>query len=125
MTCTEAFSAGAALGLRAHQQSSDGISSSLLRQRPNELVDAGLVEQLPDARYALRGGEVEAGTRPTVGSSRTPAGTSFSISSRGVAGAQPSARRVRPLTTVSHRCSWPLKSPGPVKLRPGRNERSR
>jgi DNA-binding HxlR family transcriptional regulator len=42
-----------ALGFRALQQSCDGMSSSVLRQRLNDLVDARLVEQLPDARYAL------------------------------------------------------------------------
>ncbi|MEU4421807.1 helix-turn-helix domain-containing protein [Actinoplanes sp. NPDC024001] len=41
------------VGFRALQQQCDGMSSSVLRQRLTELVDARLVEQLPDASYAL------------------------------------------------------------------------
>jgi hypothetical protein len=40
-------------------------------------------------------------------------------------GAQPNIRRVRVFTTLSHWPSWVLKSAGPVKARPGRDERSR
>ena len=40
-------------------------------------------------------------------------------------GAQPNARRIRPLTTASQTCSWELKFAGDENLRPGRNERSR
>lgn len=42
-----------ALGFRPLQQRCDGMSSSVLRQRLIELVDARLVHQLPDSRYAL------------------------------------------------------------------------
>ena len=42
-----------ALGFRALQQRCDGMSSSVLRQRLAELLDARLVEQLPDTSYAL------------------------------------------------------------------------
>ena len=41
------------------------------------------------------------------------------------AGAQPSARRVRVLTSASQAYSWALKSAGEANVRPGRNERSR
>src|SRR6476646_4765763 len=40
-------------------------------------------------------------------------------------GAHPSTRRVRPFTTASHCCIWWLKSPGPLNVRPGRNDRSK
>ena len=42
-----------ALGFRALQQRCDDMSSSVLRQRLTELVDAALVEQHPDTTYAL------------------------------------------------------------------------
>ncbi|MBB4764107.1 winged helix-turn-helix transcriptional regulator [Amorphoplanes digitatis] len=42
-----------AVGFRALQQRCDDMSSSVLRQRLTELLDAGLVEQRPDAAYAL------------------------------------------------------------------------
>ncbi|MEU7908904.1 helix-turn-helix domain-containing protein [Actinoplanes sp. NPDC049118] len=42
-----------AVGFRALQQRCDDMSSSVLRQRLNELLDARLVEQLPDAAYTL------------------------------------------------------------------------
>ncbi|MFF0372614.1 winged helix-turn-helix transcriptional regulator [Micromonospora sp. NPDC005087] len=42
-----------ALGFRALQQRCDNMSSSVLRQRLAELLDARLVEQLPDTSYAL------------------------------------------------------------------------
>jgi DNA-binding HxlR family transcriptional regulator len=41
------------VGFRALQQRCDGMSSSVLRQRLTELLDARLVEQGPDAAYAL------------------------------------------------------------------------
>ncbi|MFI5521160.1 winged helix-turn-helix transcriptional regulator [Streptomyces platensis] len=41
------------LGFRSLQQRCDNMSSSVLRQRLLELVDACLVEQTPDGRYAL------------------------------------------------------------------------
>ncbi|HTF12693.1 MAG TPA: helix-turn-helix domain-containing protein [Asanoa sp.] len=44
---------GGPLGFRALQQRCDNMSSSVLRQRLTELVDARLVEQRPDAAYAL------------------------------------------------------------------------
>jgi DNA-binding HxlR family transcriptional regulator len=42
-----------AVGFRPLQQRCDGMSSSVLRQRLTELLDARLVYQLPDSRYAL------------------------------------------------------------------------
>jgi len=42
-----------ALGFRALQQRCDGMSSSVLRQRLTELLDARIVEQRPDATYFL------------------------------------------------------------------------
>ena len=42
-----------AVGFRALQQRCDNMSSSVLRQRLTELVDARLVEQQPDTTYAL------------------------------------------------------------------------
>ncbi len=41
------------VGFRALQQRCDNMSSSVLRQRLTELVEAHLVEQQPDAAYAL------------------------------------------------------------------------
>jgi DNA-binding HxlR family transcriptional regulator len=41
------------LGFRPLQQRCDNMSSSVLRQRLTELVDARLVHQHPDSRYAL------------------------------------------------------------------------
>jgi DNA-binding HxlR family transcriptional regulator len=41
------------VGFRALQQRCDDMSSSVLRQRPTELLDAGLVAQEPDTAYAL------------------------------------------------------------------------
>ena len=56
-------------------------------------------------------------------------GGSASIAARSApirsVGAQPSARRVRVLTTASQSPSWVLKSAGEANVRPGRNERSR
>ena len=42
-----------ALGFRALQQSCDTMSSSVLRQRLSELVEARIVQQGPDAAYGL------------------------------------------------------------------------
>ncbi|WP_244298421.1 winged helix-turn-helix transcriptional regulator [Micromonospora cremea] len=42
-----------ALGFRALQQRCDGMSSSVLRQRLTELMEARIVKQEPDAAYAL------------------------------------------------------------------------
>ncbi|MFG2054412.1 winged helix-turn-helix transcriptional regulator [Micromonospora sp. NPDC048930] len=42
-----------ALGFRALQQRCDDMSSSVLRQRLTELLDARIVEQQPDAAYHL------------------------------------------------------------------------
>ncbi|AVT34374.1 transcriptional regulator [Plantactinospora sp. BC1] len=44
---------GGPLGFRALRQRCDSMSSSVLRQRLGELVDAGLVRQGPDSGYAL------------------------------------------------------------------------
>jgi DNA-binding HxlR family transcriptional regulator len=44
-----------ALGFRALRQRCDGMSSSVLRQRLSELVEARIVEQGPDSAYALTG----------------------------------------------------------------------
>jgi DNA-binding HxlR family transcriptional regulator len=41
------------VGFRALRQRCDNMSSSVLRQRLTELLDAGLVEQRPDTSYAL------------------------------------------------------------------------
>ncbi|GIH78109.1 transcriptional regulator [Planobispora longispora] len=41
------------LGFRALQQRCENMSSSVLRQRLNELTEARIVEQRPDAGYAL------------------------------------------------------------------------
>jgi DNA-binding HxlR family transcriptional regulator len=41
------------LGFRPLQQRCDNMSSSVLRQRLTELLDARLLYQLPDSRYAL------------------------------------------------------------------------
>lgn len=41
------------VGFRALQQRCDNMSSSVLRQRLTELLDAHLVAQQPDAAYAL------------------------------------------------------------------------
>ncbi|TCC32414.1 transcriptional regulator [Kribbella sindirgiensis] len=41
------------IGFRALQERCDNMSSSVLRQRLTELVDAALVEQHPDSTYAL------------------------------------------------------------------------
>jgi len=41
------------LGFRALQQRCENMSSSVLRQRLNELTDARIVEQHPDTSYAL------------------------------------------------------------------------
>lgn len=53
-------------GFRALQQRCDGMSSSVLRQRLTELLDVHLVEQRPDATYALTdlGQEVYRALRP-------------------------------------------------------------
>jgi DNA-binding HxlR family transcriptional regulator len=42
-----------ALGFRSLRQNCDDMSSSVLRQRLTELLDARLICQLPDMRYAL------------------------------------------------------------------------
>jgi DNA-binding HxlR family transcriptional regulator len=44
---------GGELGFRPLQQRCDNMSSSVLRQRLTELLDARLLHQLPDSRYAL------------------------------------------------------------------------
>jgi DNA-binding HxlR family transcriptional regulator len=41
------------LGFRPLQQRCDNMSSSVLRQRLTELLDARLLYQLPNSRYAL------------------------------------------------------------------------
>jgi DNA-binding HxlR family transcriptional regulator len=41
------------LGFRPLRQRCDNMSSSVLRQRLTELLDARLLYQLPDSRYAL------------------------------------------------------------------------
>ena len=41
------------LGFRALQQRCENMSSSVLRQRLNELTDARVVQQQPDTSYAL------------------------------------------------------------------------
>ncbi|GAA1567858.1 winged helix-turn-helix transcriptional regulator [Kribbella hippodromi] len=41
------------VGFRALQERCDNMSSSVLRQRLTELVEAALVEQHPDTTYAL------------------------------------------------------------------------
>jgi DNA-binding HxlR family transcriptional regulator len=41
------------LGFRPLQQRCDNMSSSVLRQRLTELLEARLLYQLPDSRYAL------------------------------------------------------------------------
>ncbi|WP_084265233.1 winged helix-turn-helix transcriptional regulator [Actinomadura macra] len=41
------------LGFRPLQQRCDGMSSSVLRQRLLELIEAGLAQQTPDGRYTL------------------------------------------------------------------------
>lgn len=41
------------VGFRALQQRCDSMSSSVLRQRLTELLDAQLVAQLPDTTYTL------------------------------------------------------------------------
>ena len=41
------------VGFRALQQRCDNMSSSVLRQRLTELLDAQIVEQQPDTAYAL------------------------------------------------------------------------
>ncbi|QXJ26406.1 helix-turn-helix transcriptional regulator [Actinomadura graeca] len=41
------------LGFRPLQQRCDGMSSSVLRQRLLELIEAGLVQQTPDGRHTL------------------------------------------------------------------------
>jgi DNA-binding HxlR family transcriptional regulator len=41
------------VGFRALQERCDNMSSSVLRQRLTELLDAALVEQRPDTTYAL------------------------------------------------------------------------
>ena len=41
------------LGFRALQQHCDNMSSSVLRQRLTELIEARIVEQQPDTAYAL------------------------------------------------------------------------
>jgi DNA-binding HxlR family transcriptional regulator len=41
------------VGFRALQQRCDNMSSSVLRQRLTELLDANLVTQQPDATYGL------------------------------------------------------------------------
>ncbi|WP_240809758.1 helix-turn-helix domain-containing protein [Actinomadura sp. WMMA1423] len=45
----------APLGFRTLQQRCDDMSSSVLRQRLLELIDAGLVHQTPENLYALTG----------------------------------------------------------------------
>jgi DNA-binding HxlR family transcriptional regulator len=56
------------LGFRALQQRCDAMSSSVLRQRLSELVDARLVRQEPDASYVLTdlGEEAYRALRPLV-----------------------------------------------------------
>jgi DNA-binding HxlR family transcriptional regulator len=41
------------LGFRSLRQQCDDMSSSVLRQRLTELLEARVVEQLPDSSYAL------------------------------------------------------------------------
>ena len=57
-----------ALGFRALRQRCDDMSSSVLRQRLSELVDAGIVEQRPDTAYALTelGRDAHRALRPLV-----------------------------------------------------------
>jgi DNA-binding HxlR family transcriptional regulator len=56
------------LGFRLLQQRCDNVSSSVLRQRLRELLDAHLIEQLADARYQLSplGDEASRALRPLV-----------------------------------------------------------
>jgi DNA-binding HxlR family transcriptional regulator len=58
----------AALGFRALQQRCENMSSSVLRQRLTELVDAKIVEQHADTSYALTplGREAYGALRPLV-----------------------------------------------------------
>ena len=57
-----------ALGFRALQQRCDAMSSSVLRQRLSELVEARLVRQEPDASYVLTelGEEAYRALRPLI-----------------------------------------------------------
>ncbi|MFE6161398.1 winged helix-turn-helix transcriptional regulator [Streptomyces sp. NPDC056486] len=54
------------LGFRALQERCDAMSSSVLRQRLTELLEARLVRQLPDSSYALTalGSEAHEALRP-------------------------------------------------------------
>ncbi|GAB3799731.1 winged helix-turn-helix transcriptional regulator [Micromonospora zhanjiangensis] len=56
------------VGFRALQQRCDNMSSSVLRQRLTELVDARLVAQQPDTTYALTdlGHDARQALRPLV-----------------------------------------------------------
>jgi DNA-binding HxlR family transcriptional regulator len=57
-----------ALGFRPLQQRCDGMSSSVLRQRLTELLEAHIVGQLPDSRYELTplGDQVYRALRPLI-----------------------------------------------------------
>jgi DNA-binding HxlR family transcriptional regulator len=57
-----------ALGFRALQERCDAMSSSVLRQRLSELVEARLVRRQPDASYALTelGQQAHRALRPLV-----------------------------------------------------------
>ncbi|MEU6766190.1 helix-turn-helix domain-containing protein [Streptomyces sp. NPDC046853] len=57
---------GEPLGFRALQERCDAMSSSVLRQRLTELLEARLVRQLPDSSYALTdlGREAHQALRP-------------------------------------------------------------
>lgn len=57
-----------ALGFRPLQQRCDGMSSSVLRQRLTELLQARVVGQLPDSRYELTalGQQVYRALRPLI-----------------------------------------------------------
>jgi DNA-binding HxlR family transcriptional regulator len=56
------------VGFRALQQACDNMSSSVLRQRLTELLEARIVEQHPDAAYALTelGHDARRALRPLV-----------------------------------------------------------
>ncbi|WP_308288791.1 winged helix-turn-helix transcriptional regulator [Streptomyces humicola] len=56
------------LGFRPLQKQCDDMSSSVMRQRLTELLDAQVVHQLPDSRYALTplGQEAYQALRPLV-----------------------------------------------------------
>ncbi|WKX73838.1 helix-turn-helix domain-containing protein [Streptomyces sp. XD-27] len=62
-----------ALGFRALRERCENMSSSVLRQRLVELIEARLVHQTPDGRYALTelGREARTALNPLVGWSAT------------------------------------------------------